>query len=72
MESRYSHCAETQNQEKYICLNKECYTKRKLHCHECLVKTHKTDKNSIRHFDQFVTIDSIMNDLQRRNNKKLD
>ncbi|CAD8203866.1 unnamed protein product [Paramecium pentaurelia] len=75
MEQRqFSLCQDTQNQEKYLCLNKECYTskKKQLHCHECLVKLHKTDKNSIKHYEEFVTFDSIINDLIRRNNKKLE
>ncbi|CAD8108455.1 unnamed protein product [Paramecium sonneborni] len=75
MEQRqFTICQDTQNQEKYICLNKECYSskKKQLHCHECLVKLHKTDKNSIKHYEEFVTLDSIVNDLIRRNNKKLE
>ncbi|CAD8152532.1 unnamed protein product [Paramecium octaurelia] len=75
MEQRqFSLCQDTQNQEKYLCLNKECYTskKKQLHCHECLVKLHKTDKNSIKHYEEFVTFDSIVNDLIRRSNKKLE
>ncbi|CAD8126063.1 unnamed protein product [Paramecium sonneborni] len=75
MEQRqFTICQDTQNQEKYLCLNKECYTskKKQLHCHECLVKLHKTEKNSIKHYEEFVTLDSIINDLIRRNNKKLE
>ncbi|CAD8076021.1 unnamed protein product [Paramecium primaurelia] len=70
----FDKCKETQNQEKYICLNKQCYSQKslRLHCHECLVKLHNTNKKNLDHIDQFISFEFIANDVLNRNNKKID
>ncbi|CAD8173346.1 unnamed protein product [Paramecium pentaurelia] len=67
-------CKQTQNQEKYICLNKECYSQKglRLHCHECLAKLHNKNEKNLKHIDQFISFEFIANDVLSRNNKKID
>lgn len=43
-----------------------------MHCHECLVKLHITNKKNLDHIDQFISFEFIANDVLNRNNKKID